>query len=203
MFSRDATGANRTESLSARPLCDEGEWHASCRFQMRDSKPIRISRNDRPRGLRRFSSPRVPFANARPRPTRLAAPTLDSLSASARRRSRLSCLPSFRTMDRRVRVRRRSATPTMRGSGFDARDRLRFRQSGHIRRHSADQAFGRRRWLAAAPVHSRSPSASGTTLWAIGPSETCVEGGRPIELVDPLLRHEYVAPTAFALDEQQ
>ena len=49
--------------------------------------------------LRRSSSPRVPFANARLRPTRLAATLLDSLSASARRRSRRSCPPSFRTMD--------------------------------------------------------------------------------------------------------
>ena len=32
--------------------------------------------------VRRSSSPRVPFANARPRPTRLAATTFDSLPAS-------------------------------------------------------------------------------------------------------------------------
>ena len=49
--------------------------------------------------VRSSSSPRVPFANARLRPTRLAATHLDSLSASVRRRSRRSCPPSFRTMD--------------------------------------------------------------------------------------------------------
>jgi hypothetical protein len=56
------------------------------------------SRKARQRMVVRSSAPpRVPFANARLRPTRLAATLLDSLSALAHRRSRRSYPPSLRT----------------------------------------------------------------------------------------------------------